>query len=577
MAISWRLRATVFQLLAAVYAEFGEEAFKGRYVSIARYFGPDATYDSIKSFFAKEVSRAAEQLKAKNRDHQGSGRRAPARPSPSARLSRPPHLYFDDEDLSILTQREAEAHFGHSLRAPAKRPRVIKASPVPQESDAVVYCGTAPSHPINEPLTNGHTSVGPVCSQSDLEEPVVAGPSSNPESASYATAQSHHIVAEPRNKSNKRPFGDVDDTVNNHAEQQSLAPVTPSPPRLESFGYVTNQGNYRCALCLSQLPSEEDLARHEALSKEHMRNLKNTLKVVKGREKLAQVAAVLIGRHQSTPAPANPFGTKNMEPLQQPLSISEANCTQAPQPVSNGTAVDAPIQEQTAQTVPEQNHIDLPMDTIEVRRRSLSILSSGITRDQRETAPALRADKGKGRALSIMSEEPTPPQSHTITQSPGRPSQPVSISTRPTSARTEIGSLTPLQPKDTRSIKSKPGAPMFSPTDLADIMRNTEMMIQLMTCVQREAVTVAGANGISRTMDSTGSSSRKHTAAFDGHDSKTTSDAVSSLDLVASPIVNGYSSASGINGDTNDWAERHDKRGRVKDTGEGVLFICLDD
>ncbi|KAK4942643.1 hypothetical protein LTR10_017590 [Elasticomyces elasticus] len=574
MAISWRLRATVFQLLAAVYAEFGEEAFKGRYVSIARYFGPDATYDSIKSFFAKEVSRAAEQLKAKNRDHQGSGRRAPARPSPSARLSRPPHLYFDDEDLSILTQREAEAHFGHSLRAPAKRPRVIKVSPVPQESDAVVYCGTAASHPINEPLTNGHTSVGPGCSQSDLEEPVVAGPSSNPESASYATAQSHHIVAEPRSKSNKRPFAAVDDTVNNHAEQ-SLAPATPSPPRLESFGYVTNQGNYRCALCLSQLPSEEDLARHEALSKEHMRNLKNTLKVSKGRAKLGQVAAVLIGRHQSTPAPANPFGTGSVQPRQQPLSIVEANCTQAPQPVSNGTPVDATIQEQTAQTVPQQNHIDLPMDTIEVRGRSLSILSSGITRDQRETAPALR-DKGKGRALSIMSTEPAP-QSHTITQSPDRPSQPVSISTRPTSARTEIGSLTPLQPKDTGSTNSKPGAPMFSPTDLADIMRNTEMMIQLMTCVQREAVTVAGANGISRTMNSTGSSSRNYTAAFDGQDSKTTSDAVSSLDLGASPIVNGYSSASGVNGNGNDSSEPHDKRGRVKDTGEGVLFICLDD
>ncbi|KAI1615342.1 hypothetical protein EDD36DRAFT_186463 [Exophiala viscosa] len=557
MAISWRLRSTVFQLLAAVYAEFGEEAFKGRYLSIAKYLGPDATYDSIKSFFAKEVSRAAEQLKAKNPEHQGSGRRCPARPSPSARLSRPPHLYFDDEDLSILTQREAEAHFGHTLRAPAKRPRVIKASPVPHGSDAVVYCGTAPARPVVESLTNGHTSDGPTSNQSDHEEAVIAGPSSNPKSASYVTAHSHQTAAEPQGKSNKRPFAEVDDAVVTPDEEPPTQ-VTSSPPKSESFGYVTNQGNYRCALCLSQLPSEEDLARHEELSKEHLRNLKNTLKVSKGREKLAQVTAVLIGRHQSTPAPTQRFGRDSMDQRRQPLPASEVNGLQTPQLVSNGASADVPVHEPTVQNEPEQSDLDLPVDTIEVRRRSLSIPAPVVIQDHQASAPTGPVDKGKGRALSIMSEDPRPLQSHTISQSPARPSQPVRISTRPTSARTEIGSITPPQPKDTRSVTSKPGNPMFSPTDLADIMRNTEMMIQLMTCVQREAVTVASANGISRNLNGAGSIVTSGTASA----------AVSSLDLGGSPNVSGS---------TNGEAEHYNKPARAKDTGDGVLFICLDD
>jgi hypothetical protein len=106
---------------------------------------------------------------------------------------------------------------------------------------------------------------------------------------------------------------------------------------------------------------------------------------------------------------------------------------------------------------------------------------------------------------------------------------------------------------------------MFSPTDLADIMRNTEMMIRLMSCMQREVISVAGVNGISRNMNSTGS----------GMDSRSTPAAVPSLDLGGSP--NGYYSTGDVSGSGSDEDRRHDKPAKVKDTGEGVLFICLDD
>lgn len=401
-------------------------------------------------------------------------------------------------------------------------------------------------------MANGDTSIEPVNNRTSFEEPVVAGPSSNPESASYVTAQSQQPVSESRGKGNKRAFAEVNGMLENHAVP-SLGPATPSIPRPESFGFVTNQGNYRCALCLSQLPSQEDLDRHEVLSKEHLRNLNNAFKVSKGREKLAQVTATSNGRRPSTPVPTQLLGTNGAEPR---------HALQLQPPLMNGGGGPSATHESSPHTMAEQDNLEPPLDTIEVHRRSPSIPAPAATQAHEGVAPAPRVDKGKGRAHSIMSEEP---QSHTISHSPARPSLPTSTSTRPTSARTEIGTITPPQANGTRSTSSKPGGPMFSPTDVADIMRNTEMMIRLLSCVQREAISVAGVNGTSKTINNTGS----------GMDFRTTPAAVSSLDLGGSP--NGYCSTGGVNGGGSGEEGRRDNPAKIKDTGDGVLFICLDD
>jgi hypothetical protein len=112
---------------------------------------------------------------------------------------------------------------------------------------------------------------------------------------------------------------------------------------------------------------------------------------------------------------------------------------------------------------------------------------------------------------------------------------------------------------------------MFSPTDLADIMRSTEMMIQLMSCVQREAVTVASANGTSRNLTSTKSS------LINGVD-------VEPIRLDASPAEApshapnvGSASGSGSSSGSSGGVARCSKpEKRMKDTGEEVFFIVLD-
>ncbi|KAK7902321.1 hypothetical protein LTR67_001966 [Exophiala xenobiotica] len=600
MAINWRQRATVFQLLAAVYAELGEEAFRGRYISIAKYFGPDATYDSIKSFFAKEVSRAADQLKAQNPEHHGSGRRAP--PRPPSRSSRPPHLYFDDEDLSILTRREAEAHFGHTRRVPAKRPRVIKVSEASPDPEDVIFCTTAPTSPTFELRSNGTDR--PTTLQSRQKEAVVAGSSSNTESASYVTAQSHQPASGDQSTSNKRPFSAIDNAIEARPIL-SPAPSVPSTPHPETFGYVTKQGKYRCALCLSQLPTQEDLNRHESLSNEHLRNLKNQFKLSKGREKLTQVRAVSAGPHQATPAPPEPL---RINGLCDPEAVLPNGHHESLGPSSGQVQQPLPRKDTTD---PTQSHHDIPLDTIEVRRRTpsfslqtLSHIGSSVPIPPPQCSQTTEKGKGKARAASIVL--PSGPkayvESHTSSPSPPRPSLPgspntpdrggscpasiepqieiprapfprrASINTQATSVRTEIGSITPHQHKAlSRSVSKPAGTSLFSPTDLADIMRSTEMMIQLMSCVQREAVTVASANGISRNLTSTKSS------LINGVD-------VEPIRLDASPAeapshAPNVSSASGSgssSGSSGGVARRGKSEKRMKDTGDEVFFIVLD-
>ncbi|KAJ9604623.1 hypothetical protein H2200_010737 [Cladophialophora chaetospira] len=498
MAINWRLRSNVFQLLAAVYSELGEEAFKGRYASIAQYFGPEASYDAIKSFFAKEVSKASCQLKAQAPHHRGSGRGIPTRSS-AGPSRRPPHLYFDDEDISILTQREieaVEARFGHSLRAPAKRPRVIKASPPPSPEPEVVY-----SAPVSVSLDEPDPAPSPGPPPNPARTNHVAGV------PSHSTVQSdaYYTAPEDVGPSRKRRVSEVQDSIEPDTTANTRQSAT---PQSESFGYVTNQGQYRCALCLSQLPSQEDLNRHEQVSQEHLRNLRIAAKLARGREKLAQVTRVLEARrHHNTPVPLQPLRMQGIPELSRPQVQSDQ---------SDATG----RRESSVQATPS--------DTIEVRqacvtnedeeRERFASPAQGyntMTTPAPQPEPENTVNKGKARAISIASSAPPmqPPPRLEASQlrTPSQP--PFSPDTRPTTARTEIGTLNtphtaktafmpPPQQVQDHPPRGTANVPGFSTTDIADIMRSTEIMIQLIGHVQKEAKAVAEAHSENTSFDS---------------------------------------------------------------------------
>ncbi|KIW68079.1 hypothetical protein, variant [Phialophora macrospora] len=563
MAINWRLRSTVFQLLAAVYAELGEQGFKGRYVSIAQYFGPDASYDAIKSFFAKEVSKAADKLKEQNPGHHGSGRGAP--PRCQAGPSRyPPHLYFDEEDISILTQREfeaVEARIGHSLRGPAKRARVIKASPRPSPRPSpgpeVIYAATVVDVPQSEsrphqqePNHPGH--IAPVLSRGTVE------------------SDTSHRAPEDSGLSRKRPFSEVRDSMQPGIDELNRHN---RPPQFESFSYVTNHGQYRCALCLSELPSQEALDRHERISKEHLRNLNIAHKVAKGREKLTQVTMLpQVGLH---PKPAVPRKPQRGSNLHQAPKTEQALVSSNTSPAAGSI------------------HRSTPSDTNQLRSQSVGPAPSQDLPDGKNPIspeePSIAVDKGKSKAAS---EGPpaSPPYPPDFGPPPPRtPSQaPSVLETRPTTARTEIGTLdtphtvknafTALQP--VQDIKPPyDGSPSeYSATELAEIVRSTEIMIKLMGHVQREAKAVAKSYSAADSFDSgvsLGSSTASAQHRGGGGVDQSAAASAERSDTVPQPIsAPGIDVYTGMRRDQGS-GEGKTKR-RRKDTGSEVSFIVLE-
>lgn len=55
-----------------------------------------------------------------------------------------------------------------------------------------------------------------------------------------------------------------------------------------SYAYVTTQGQHRCALCMTELPTADMLRKHESLSELHLRNLKDPAIILRGQTTLAE-------------------------------------------------------------------------------------------------------------------------------------------------------------------------------------------------------------------------------------------------------------------------------------------------
>jgi hypothetical protein len=345
------------------------------------------------------------------------------------------------------------------------------------------------------------------------------------------------------------------------------------PPQFESFGYVTSHGQYRCALCLSELPSQEALDRHERISKEHFRNLNSAHTVAKGREKLAQVT--MLPQARLHPHPAVPLQPQIVS------NVAEATRPQQASGPSNAALTAGNVRQST------------PSDTSQVRRHSVGPASSqgqpdGSNPNPREE-PIIAVDKGKNKAASM-----DPPASPLYPPNfrpplPRTPSQaPSVLETRPTTARTEIGTLdTPHTVKNAFAALQqlqdlKPpsdGNPVaFSATEIAGIMRSTEIIVQLMGHVQREAKAVAESYSAADSFDSgislgSNAASAQHGGGVGAEQSAGAS--TERIGAVPQPIsAPGIDVYTGMRRDQGN-GEGQTKR-RRKDTGSEVSFIVLE-
>ncbi|KAK5047159.1 hypothetical protein LTR84_007102 [Exophiala bonariae] len=552
MAINWRLRESVFRLLAAVYAELGEAAvsssekhelcplaelinaqFKGRYASIAKFFGDDATYDAVKSFFAKEIAKAADDLGRQNPGAQRTQRPVAQKSSSSRQSRRTMHLDFNDQDISFVSEREVEAHSRHALQRPPKRPRLYESPlPVEHEESSLPESQVLPQlspdglpnganhgfRAVNgqppSPLLqmNGHATREARDPSIQHEFPIPPGPrelTSDSTDPSYIPSPSPPLQKPTRSKAapRKRPYKEVPEydleyqTVSSSSQTGSRHTQEPG-----SFGYVSNAGFFRCALCFSQLSSQDALDKHEALSKLHLRNLQNPEIVSKGRAKLAQVIAL---PYQSSASPG----------AFRPLRVGGFG--ERGEPSTNGHFADSvPTRSDVTKNLyqPQRRQENMAnssraIDTIEVHPRTasappshISLSTSHYTASRApDMEPVEETSIGKGKqraspypaaAIQTYQTAPTRPTSQApgpapINEEPFK--RPNGMNDPPNETDTNAGRAEPTKPRNTKPPSR------LRPLEVAEILRLTgirlaekyisehpDLIAQTMGRVQRE-------------------------------------------------------------------------------------------
>ena len=500
--------------------------FKGRYGSIAKFYGPDATYDSVKSFFAKEITKAAQDLQNQNPSHQRTSREVPPKTKSSHRTL---HLDFNDQDLSFVSEREVEVHSRHALQRPPKRLRTIPSPQLP--GPFVPHVVAKETMDIGPSMSSLHDQRTLNTQRRDLTPHRPQLPPWPRESPSNSTDPEYfpslspqcEPPVEPQKAPKKRSFRSiarVDIDLDQSIASSSSQPGQPSAQDTESFGYVTNTGFYRCALCFSQLPSQQALDKHEQLSKLHLRNLQNPSMLSQGRNKLAQVTAVLDHRPyraSTSPTTFRPLqlsgfdtAVATREPSPRGANAQSWTDTAVSSDPSSGNLLGvqshdaAPESSSSVEAVDPVSHLvrDLPSEAAE---------TGGAAKIAPDEVQPGKEDKGKQRATSYGG----PTASHDGPSNTTYVSETTSnVPDRPCNAnpRTSENERHPLPgPSNTKATAPKP-KPRLRPLEVAEILRLTgirlaesymaehpDLIAETMGRVQREftaaSTTSRGADG----------------------------------------------------------------------------------
>ena len=208
----------------------------------------------------------------------------------------------------------------------------------------------------------------------------------------------HEAVSQERQQqtSRKRPYSATQEELDDQLDRTSHANSS-LPHPTTSYAYVSNQGDYCCALCMTRLSSEHTLAQHELKSQLHLANLKNLTVVSKGRAFLAQIMSVSRrSSHEPSPGPPptmklggfdHPNGStaagrrSSIDPLQDSM-MHESSHTDDRHNAGNDTI----LLDLRSSTIGPQTG---SQDHQPMQRRRISSL---------EITEALRPDKGKGPA-----------------------------------------------------------------------------------------------------------------------------------------------------------------------------------
>lgn len=210
---------------------------------------------------------------------------------------------FDGSLASIVNPREGEDEPGYCCSPPARGLRVVENTS--QRDLPVAAFASKPTSTIaldqqgyHQPQQVSDTTLSPSgLTKSDMSGQMEASQRPAPSPPVTVSGEAALLSGESLHLKDSSQAGCL------AATGQTWEYTRPSPSRPTSFGYITEQGQYRCALCQSQLPSEEDLGLHQVYSKEHLRNLGNEPRISMAKQQLAQLQSVLTSQLDLTAVP----------------------------------------------------------------------------------------------------------------------------------------------------------------------------------------------------------------------------------------------------------------------------------
>ena len=377
--------------------------FKGRYGGIAKLYGSNATYDAIKSFFAKEITRTADQLLVQVPDYRVERNARACRQTVSS-AHRQPHVCLDDDEIIVVSENGSRMDVRHPTRPSEQVSTPLLVTGVMPSKRCADYTKVLSTAAVKRP-DNPEVQAQRATRCTEANPFRLSVPASTRESVFDSGRQElivDQMVSHERQQkiSRKRPYSATQEELDDQLDRTSHANSS-LPHSTISFGYVSNQGDYCCALCMTRLSSEHTLAQHESKSQLHLANLKNLTVVSRGRAFLAQITSLSprsshapTARHTTTmklggfdrhDVPATAGCRSSMDPLQE--SIVHESCR-------------------------TNEHHDSGDDTILIDPRSSTIGPQTESQDYRpnkrisslEITEALRPDKGKGPALDNPTE-----------------------------------------------------------------------------------------------------------------------------------------------------------------------------
>ena len=285
---------------------------------------------------------------------------------------------------------------------------------------------------IDPALLNASSGSSETHNANQHHSSVTPGPSSRPNQGRQQQSTRPSPAQQPRSR--KRPCSVLEES--NDRDEEARRP---------SFGYLSNQGRHRCALCKTELSSAEMLRKHESMSELHLTNLRDPVVVSKGWMTLSSVTNGVsdsVPRLAKIPLLVPP--SKRI-PADAPNEFASDTCCTNQRKEKSSTS----LHDRSRSTVAPADDVDM-IDTI--------IVTSGLSRNEPQQTPRQPRPESADGVVGDESRPTLNSDIEVVQQPPGIDQVKHRAQTVPSEDRPKATSPTASQPQ----LQSSSGQPRAS-------------------------------------------------------------------------------------------------------------------